>query len=138
MPNYGNNDVSNVTNCQTCYSSNIENKQFMSSGKYFVSPRVRMSLLGGQPIQVMGEQGKFFTVLTLSSSGPPRVNMGPLRANFEDTEDSEEDILMCGRCKSHFSQVGTCAGQVWRIWTHRIRTPELVSLVLAARRDSVN
>jgi hypothetical protein len=67
-----------------------------------------VQVLGGHPVQVLGEQGKFFTVLALSGGGPLRgeavvsVSGGSSLAVL--SEESEEDILVCGRCKAHFSQ----------------------------------
>jgi hypothetical protein len=59
-----------------------------------------MPLLSGQSIQILGDQGKFFTVITLGSG--PIIADRPLRT---DADTGEEDILVCGRCKAQFSQI---------------------------------
>ncbi len=60
-----------------------------------------MPLLSGQSIQILGDQGKFFTVITLGQ-GPGVRAARPIRA---DADTGEEDILVCGRCKAQFSQI---------------------------------
>ncbi len=60
-----------------------------------------MPLLSGQSIQILGEQGKFFTVITLGNGPGVRADR-PIRA---DADTSDDDILVCGRCKAQFSQI---------------------------------
>jgi hypothetical protein len=60
-----------------------------------------MPLLSGQSIQILGDQGKFFTVITLGQGPGVRADR-PIRA---DSDTGEEDILVCGRCKAQFSQI---------------------------------
>jgi hypothetical protein len=62
---------------------------------------MKMPLLSGQSIQILGDQGKFFTVITLGHGPGVRADR-PIRA---DSDTGEEDILVCGRCKAQFSQV---------------------------------
>jgi hypothetical protein len=60
-----------------------------------------MPLLSGQSIQILGDQGKFFTVITLGNGPGVRADR-PIGA---DADTGEEDILVCGRCKAQFSQI---------------------------------
>ena len=60
-----------------------------------------MPLLSGQSIQILGDEGKFFTVITLGNGPGVRADR-PIRA---DSDTGEEDILVCGRCKAQFSQI---------------------------------
>jgi hypothetical protein len=60
-----------------------------------------MPLLSGQSIQIVGDQGKFFTVITLGHEPGVRAD----RPIIADADTGEEDILVCGRCKAQFSQI---------------------------------
>jgi hypothetical protein len=62
---------------------------------------MKMPLLSGQSIQILGDEGKFFTVITLGNGPGVRADR-PIRA---DSDTGEEDILVCGRCKAQFSQI---------------------------------
>jgi hypothetical protein len=62
---------------------------------------MKMPLLSGQSIQILGDQGKFFTVITLGNGPGVRADR-PIRA---ESDTGEEDILVCGRCKAQFSQI---------------------------------
>jgi hypothetical protein len=67
-----------------------------------ITSRMKMPLLSGQSIQILGDQGKFFTVITLGNGPGVRADR-PIRADADTS--GEEDILVCGRCKAQFSQI---------------------------------
>ena len=64
-------------------------------------------------IQIVGEPGSFYTIVSLDSLGPDSSVLQNSRIVLEDgcpdekaeEEEEEGDILLCGKCKAHYSDV---------------------------------
>ena len=64
-------------------------------------------------IQIVGEPGSFYTIVSLDSLGPDSSVLHNSRIILEDgcpdekveEEEEEGDILLCGKCKAHYSDV---------------------------------
>ena len=65
-------------------------------------------------IQIVGEPGSFYTIVSLDSLGPDSSVLQNSRIILEDgspdekaeeEEEEEGDILLCGKCKAHYSDV---------------------------------
>ena len=67
-----------------------------------------------EQIQIVGEPGSFYTIVSLDSLGPDSSVLQNSRIVLEDgcpeekaeeEEEEEGDILLCGKCKAHYSDV---------------------------------
>ena len=69
-------------------------------------------------IQIVGEPGSFYTIVSLDSLGPDTAMLQNSRIVLEDAcsenekvedpveeEEEEGDILVCGKCKAHYSDI---------------------------------
>ena len=60
-------------------------------------------------IQIVGEPGSFYTIVSLDSLGPDTAVLQNsrivLEENSENPVDEEGDILVCGKCKAHYSDI---------------------------------
>ena len=68
-------------------------------------------------IQIVGEPGSFYTIVSLDSLGPDTTVLQNSRIVLEDAcsdekvddqaeeEEEDGDILVCGKCKTHYSDI---------------------------------